>query len=79
MLARAPATPNRNLQSRYNAMRHGPAAATVVTAIEDVEEFKLFKPRTELTISLVKIEHELTARLASLLWWFRRTTIKSNC
>jgi len=60
-------------------MRHGPTAATVVTAIQDVEESKRFQAtiRADCQPSSM-IERELIARLASLQWWLRRTTIKSN-
>jgi hypothetical protein len=37
-----PKTNNGKLQSRRNAMRHGLTATTVVTAIEDVDEFERF-------------------------------------
>lgn len=38
-----PKTHNGKLQSRRNAMRHGLTAATVVTAIDDAEEFERFE------------------------------------
>ena len=71
-----PKTNNGKLQSRRNAMRHGLTAATVVTAIEDVEEFEHFQAAIRSDYQPVSaIEHELVARLASLLWRIRRATL----
>jgi hypothetical protein len=63
-------------QSRLNAMRHGLTAATVVTAIEDRQEFEDFEAGIRADYQPVStIEHELVARLASLLWRLRRATL----
>jgi hypothetical protein len=71
-----PITQNGKLQSRRNAMRHGLTAATVVPAIEDAEEFERFEAALRADYQPIStIEHELVARLASLLWRLRRSTL----
>lgn len=71
-----PKTVNGKLRSRRNAIRHGLTAATVVTAIEDVEEFEHFAAAISADYQPVSaIEHELVARLTSLLWRLRRSTL----
>ncbi len=71
-----PTTQNGKLQSRCNAMRHGLTAATVVPAIEDAEEFERFEAAIRGDYQPVStIEHELVARLTSLLWRLRRSTL----
>ena len=63
-------------QSRRNAMRHGLTAATVVTAIEDSQEFERFAAAIRADYQPAStIEHELVARLTSLLWRLRRATL----
>ena len=57
-------------------MRHGLTAATVVPAIEDAEEFERFAAAIRADYQPVStIEHELVARLTSLLWRLRRATL----
>src|ERR1035441_5005886 len=74
-----PKTNNGKLQSRRNAMRHGLTATTVVTAIEDVDEFERFEAAIRADYQPVStIEHELVARLASLLWRLRGSTLIEN-
>jgi hypothetical protein len=71
-----PITQNGKLQSRRNAARHGLTAATVVPAIEDAEEFEHFAAAVRADYQPVStIEHELVARLTSLLWRLRRSTL----
>jgi hypothetical protein len=71
-----PITQNGKLQSRRNATRHGLTAATVVPAIEDAEEFEHFAAAVRADYQPVStIEHELVARLTSLLWRLRRSTL----
>jgi hypothetical protein len=71
-----PITQNGKLQSRRNAMCHGLTAATVVPAIEDRQEFEDFAAGIRADYQPVStIEHELVARLASLLWRLRRATL----
>ena len=71
-----PKTSDGKLQSRRNAMRHGLTAATVVPAIEDPEEFERFEAAIRADYQPIStIEHELVARLTSLLWRLRRSTL----
>src|SRR5450830_114211 len=71
-----PMTQGGKQQSRRNAMRHGLTAATVVTAIEDSQEFERFEAAIRADYQPVSaIEHELVARLASLLWRLRRAAL----
>ena len=61
--------------SRCNAVRHGVTAETVISALEDAEDYKAF----EATIiadydAQSAVERELVLRLASLLWRLRRAT-----
>jgi hypothetical protein len=71
-----PITKNGKLQSRRNAIRHGLTAATVVPAIEDSEEFERFEAAVRADYQPAStVEHELVARLTSLLWRLRRSTL----
>src|ERR1039458_9888953 len=71
-----PITQNGKLQSRRNALRHGLTAATVVPAIEDTEEFERFAAAVKSDYQPAStVEHELVARLTSLLWRLRRSTL----
>ena len=71
-----PKTDNGKLQSRRNAMRHGLMARTVVTAIEDSQEFEQFAAAIGADYQPTSaIEHELVDRLTSLLWRLRRSTL----
>jgi hypothetical protein len=71
-----PMTQSGKQQSRRNAMRHGLTAATVVPEIEDPQEFEDFEAGIRADYQPVStIEHELVARLASLLWRLRRATL----
>ena len=62
-------------RSRKNAVRHGLTAETVITAIENVDDYQAFEttivsdyqPRTA-------ADRELASRLASVLWRLRRST-----
>ena len=70
-----PRTESGKQQSRQNALRHGLTAETVVTALENANDYHAF----ELSILADYLprsatEHELVARLASLLWRLRRST-----
>lgn len=66
---------NGKLRSRQNAIRHGLTAETVIGVLEDPCDYAVFEaaiiadyaPRS-------MVEHELVARLASLLWRLRRAT-----
>ena len=62
-------------RSRRNAVRHGLTAETVITTLEDEEDYKAF----ELSVTSgfdapTAVERELVLRLASLLWRLRRAT-----
>jgi hypothetical protein len=71
-----PMTQGGKQQSRRNAIRHGLTAATVVPAIEDPQEFEDFAAGIRADYQPVStIEHELVARLASLFWRLRRSTL----
>ena len=71
-----PRTDKGKQRSRQNAVRHGLTAETVVTILEDADRYEAleqalirdYRPETE-------IEHQLVARLASLLWRLRRATL----
>jgi hypothetical protein len=71
-----PTTHDGKLVSRRNAMRHGLTAATVVPAIEDAEEFECFAAAIRADYQPISaVEQELVARLTSLLWRLRRSTL----
>jgi hypothetical protein len=71
-----PITQTGKLQSRRNAIRHGLTAATVVPAMEDAEEFERFAAAVRADYQPAStVEHELIARLTSLLWRLRRSTL----
>jgi len=71
-----PITQNGKLQSRRNAIRHGLTAATVVPAMEDAQKFEQFEAAIRADYQPVSaIEHELVARLTSLFWRLRRSTL----
>jgi hypothetical protein len=70
-----PATDAGKQRSRRNAIRHGLTAETVITTLEDEEDYKAF----ELSVTSgydapTAVERELVLRLASLLWRLRRAT-----
>ncbi len=70
-----PATDAGKHRSRRNAVRHGLTAETVITTLEDEEDYKAF----ELSVTAgfdatTAVERELVLRLASLLWRLRCAT-----
>ncbi|MGB7101641.1 MAG: hypothetical protein WBD95_23095 [Xanthobacteraceae bacterium] len=70
-----PTTDAGKQQSRRNAVRHGLTSETVITTLEDEEDYKAF----ELSVASgfdapTAVERELVLRLASLLWRLRRAT-----
>jgi hypothetical protein len=70
-----PITQEGKQRSRCNAVRHGLTAETVIGALEDAEDYRVF----EATIiadydAQSAVERELVLRLASLLWRLRRAT-----
>jgi len=61
--------------SRSNALRHGLTAETVISDLEDAEDYKAFE--TAITADYdaqSAVERELVLRLASILWRLRRAT-----
>jgi hypothetical protein len=61
--------------SRRNALRHGLTAETVLSALEDAEDYQAFE--TAITVDYdaqSAVERELVLRLASILWRLRRAT-----
>ena len=70
-----PTTDAGKQRSRRNAVRHGLTAETVITTLEDEEDYQAF----ELSVTSgfdapTAVERELVLRLASLLWRLRRAT-----
>jgi hypothetical protein len=61
--------------SRRNAVRHGLTAETVISALEDAEDYKAFEATITADYDAQSaVERELVLRLASLLWRLRRAT-----
>src|SRR6201997_3038683 len=61
--------------SRCNAVRHGLTAETVISALEDAEDYKAFEATITADYDAQSaVERELVLRLASLLWRLRRAT-----
>lgn len=59
--------------SRCNAIRHGLTAETVIGALENAEDYKVFESAVTSDFNPeTAIERELVLRLASLLWRLRR-------
>jgi hypothetical protein len=65
--------------SRCNAARHGLTAETVISALEDAEDYKAFEAAITADYDAQSaVERELVLRLASVLWRLRRTTSKAD-
>src|SRR5262249_57418950 len=61
--------------SRRNALRHGLTAETVISAMEDAEDYKAFEAAIIADYDAQSaVERELVLRLASILWRLRRAT-----
>src|SRR5262249_28782407 len=61
--------------SRGNAVRHGLTAETVLSALEDAEDYKAFEAAITADYDAQSaVERELVLRLASILWRLRRAT-----
>jgi hypothetical protein len=61
--------------SRRNAVRHGLTAETVLSALEDAEDYKAFEAAITADYDAQSaVERELVLRLASILWRLRRAT-----
>jgi hypothetical protein len=62
-------------RSRCNALRHGLTAETVISALEDVEDYSAFEDAVIADYDAQSaVERELVLRLAGLLWRLRRAT-----
>jgi hypothetical protein len=62
--------------SRRNALRHGLTAETVISALEDRDDYKSFEGAIAADYDAQSaVERELVLRLASLLWRLRRATM----
>jgi hypothetical protein len=74
-LSTGPVTEEGKTRSSQNALRHGLTAETVITALEDAEDYAAFeKAVTADYDAQTAVERELVLRLASLLWRLRRAT-----
>jgi hypothetical protein len=61
--------------SRCNAVRHALTAETVITALEDAEDYKAFEAAITADYDAQSaVVRELVLRLASVLWRLRRAT-----
>jgi hypothetical protein len=70
-----PKTESGRQRSSQNALRHGLTAETIITSLENADDYKAF----ELVVTSnydaeTAVERELVLRLASLLWRLRRAT-----
>jgi hypothetical protein len=62
-------------RSRRNAVRHGLTSETVITTIEDSEDYRAFESAIVADHDVTTaVERELVLRVASLLWRLRRAT-----
>jgi hypothetical protein len=74
-LSTGPVTDEGKRRSRQNAVRHGLTAETVVTALEDAEDYAAFEVAVTADFDAQSaVERELVLRLASLLWRLRRAS-----
>jgi hypothetical protein len=72
-LSTGPATEEGKNKSRQNAIRHGLTAETVITALEDAEDYAAFELAVTADYDAQSaVERELVLRLASVLWRLRR-------
>ena len=70
-----PVTEDGKQRSRCNAVRHGLTAETVISALEDADDYKAFEASVTADYDAQSaVERELVLRLASLLWRIRRAT-----
>jgi hypothetical protein len=74
-LSTGPVTHEGKRRSRQNALRHGLTAETVISALEDKEDYAAFEMAVTADYDAQSaVERELVLRLASLLWRLRRAT-----
>src|SRR5512139_4025855 len=70
-----PTTSEGKERSRCNAVRHGLTAETVITALENAEDYEAFQAAVIADYDAESaVERELVLRLASVLWRLRRAT-----
>jgi hypothetical protein len=70
-----PKTAHGKERSRYNALRHGLTAETVIGTLEGAEDYRAFEEAIAADFDAQSaVERELVLRLAGLLWRLRRTT-----
>src|SRR5438477_7608544 len=70
-----PITREGKQRSRCNAVRHGLTAETVISALEDAEDYQAFEAAVIADYDAQSaVERELVLRLASVLWRLRRAT-----
>jgi hypothetical protein len=70
-----PTTPEGKESSRRNALRHGLSAETVISTLEDAEDYQAFEATVTADYEAESaVERELVLRLASVLWRLRRAT-----
>src|SRR4051812_40434577 len=70
-----PITQDGKQRSRQNAVRHGLTAETVISALEDADDYQAFEAAIIADYDAQSaVERELVLRLASLLWRIRRAT-----
>jgi hypothetical protein len=69
-----PTTCDGKAHSRRNAVRHGLTAETVISDLEDAEDYKAFEEAVIADYAAeTAVERELVLRLASVLWRLRRS------
>jgi hypothetical protein len=74
-LSTGPLTEDGKRKSRQNAIRHGLTAETVITALEDAEDYAAFEMAVTADYDAQSaVERELVLRLARLLWRLHRAT-----
>jgi hypothetical protein len=74
-LSTGPVTEEGKKISRQNAVRHGLTAETVITVLEDAEDYAAFEMAVTADYDpQTAVERELVLRLANLLWRLRRAT-----
>jgi hypothetical protein len=62
--------------SRRNAVRHGLTAETVISALEDAEDYQAFEAAITADFDAQSaVERELVLQLASILWRLRRAAL----
>jgi hypothetical protein len=70
-----PTTEQGKQRSRRNALRHGLTAETVISTLEDAQDYKAFEEAIAADFDAASaVERELVLRLAGLLWRLRRAT-----